>query len=211
MTDSELGGFYINTEEDLEQKKTLKSDLPKKTKNATKKQESKKRKREEIKIQDEKDQKILKQKAKKYCEGPKEWKDVAKYSKQRLQDFVQTKEFEREKRLYSTVDVFIQDTIGLVADKIGSGSGCIQDQIKNDITLHDAISEETSNVIGYINNKAKIALCIIKDVVEGKKIQDIQKPKLILNNIKLNSNGGEKNKKNEDNKTTTIKIPENVK
>ena len=119
----------------------------------------------------EKECALTHKKAKKLCKTPEEWLELAKKPLKKIEDFVTVKEFERDQRLYSMVETFVQSGVALFCDRLTRSEGFVESEIKSDATLRDAIAEETSFLLGFLNNKLKIGMCVAKGVMEGKKEQ----------------------------------------
>jgi hypothetical protein len=131
---------------------------------------NKKRKRPQ-----EKDEKAdnLDAKARFYCRSPDQWLIVKKYSKDRMECFVQEQEYTQQKQLYDTVFGFAHKCLAISMDVCTKGRDCVYQEIMADVTLRQSIEIEGVRFLQYLTNEYKIlALCMI-DSFNGK-LKEIQ-------------------------------------
>ena len=129
------------------------------------------------KIEDGEDNKDdLRSKARAYCKTPHEWQDVSKMNNKALKNFVDTKEFENDSALRSSVFDGLHQFYAFVVDKLTMSNGYVKDQIIRDLSLRTAIENEAVPLFQYLNNKVKIGVLTGNNVVQGKLKQKLQEP-----------------------------------
>ena len=60
----------------------------------------------------------LRKKARFFCQSPEKWRSVSKYNISRLKDFIESKEYDQNTRMTTSVFDFIHSTRGIMLDKI---------------------------------------------------------------------------------------------
>ena len=135
----------------------------------------KKRKAAEKPIIDE----DLRKRAQLFCTCPEMWRSVSRYSKERMETFVQENEFRQQQSLQLQVFDFVQRGLAFVTDKLSGGGGYVQEQIENDQNLRTAIQAEAGNFISLLNNKVKLFALMASDTCVGKMNQQLKEPKII--------------------------------
>ena len=88
---------------------------------------SKKRKAEKPIIDED-----LRKRAQLFCTCPEQWRSVSRYSKERLEQFVQENEFRQQQSLQLQVFDFLQKSLAFATDKLSGGNGYVQEQIENE-------------------------------------------------------------------------------
>jgi hypothetical protein len=114
--------------------------------------------------------------AKSFCSCPEQWKSVSRYKNQRLQEFVDTKQFERDQAMRETVFSSLHKLYAFGLDFFSRGGGFVKEQVENDLSLRDALEQECSSLLKYLTNKSKIAFLTSTDVLQGKVIQKQSEP-----------------------------------
>ena len=141
----------------------------------------------------EKDEKAddLDAKARFYCKSPHQWLIVKKYSKDRMETFVQEQEYTQQKQLYDTVFGFVHKALAISLDVCTKGRNCVYEEIMSDVTLRQSIEVEGVRFLQYLTNEYKIiALCLI-DSFNGK-LKEIQtRPAIEEEKNVINSQTGE--------------------
>ena len=135
---------------------------------------SKKRKAEKPIIDED-----LRKRAQLFCTCPEQWRSVSRYSKERLEQFVQENEFRQAQALQLQVFDFLQRGLAFVTDKLSGGNGYVQHQIEKDQNLRTAIQAEAGSFIGLLNNKVKLFALMASDTCVGKMNQQLNEPKII--------------------------------
>ena len=145
--------------------------FPESRKNA---QVTKKRKAEKPIIDED-----LRKRAQIICSCPEQWRSVSRYSKERLEQFVQESEFREQQQLQNTMFSFVQRALASGLDMFSRGNGFVREQIENDQSLQTAIAAEGVNFIALLNNKVKIISLLFADVASGKMTQQLKSPQII--------------------------------
>ena len=135
---------------------------------------TKKRKTEKQPVDEE-----IRKKAQFYCTCPEQWRSVSRYSKERLEQFVQENEFKQQQSLHLQVFDFVQKGIAFVTDKLSNGGGYVEEQIARDTNLRTAIQAEAGNFVSLLNNKVKLFALMAADTATGKMNQRQNEPKII--------------------------------
>jgi hypothetical protein len=123
------------------------------------------------KVPEQEDLTEIKAIAKSFCTCPEQWKSVSRYSKEKLKDFVETKNFEKDAAMRDTVFSALHKVYAFTLDFLTKGDGYVKTQIENDISLKDAIEVECGSFLKFLNNKSKIAFLTSTDTVQGKLTQ----------------------------------------
>ena len=139
----------------------------------------------------------LRQKARLYCSCAQQWKSVSRYSNQRLGEFVEEREFDQQKELYTSVFGFVHQLWALTMDKLAMGNGHVANEIENDVSLRQAIEVEGAKYIQFLTHKWKLLALTSVDVFNGKKQQLLAEPPIakvsIEEEIDGDDRGGEAN------------------
>ena len=114
--------------------------------------------------------------AKSFCSCPEQWKSVSRYKKERLQEFVDAKNFERDQAMRETVFSSLHKLFAFGLDLVSRGDGHVREQIENDLSLRDALEQECGSLLKYLTNKSKIAFLTATDTINGKMIQKQSEP-----------------------------------
>jgi hypothetical protein len=114
--------------------------------------------------------------AKSFCSCPEQWKSVSRYKKERLQEFVDSKNFERDQAMRETVFSSLHKLYAFGLDLVSRGEGHVQTAIENDLSLRDALEQECGSLLKYLTNKSKIAFLTTTNVVQGKVVQKQSEP-----------------------------------
>ena len=114
--------------------------------------------------------------AKSFCSCPEQWKSVSRYKKERLQEFVDAKNFERDQAMRETVFSSLHKLYAFGLDFFSRGGGFVRQQVENDLSLRDALEQECSSLLKYLTNKSKIAFLTTTDLVQGKVVQKQSEP-----------------------------------
>ena len=114
--------------------------------------------------------------AKSFCSCPEQWKSVSRYKKERLQEFVDAKNFERDQAMRETVFSSLHKLFAFGLDLVSRGDGHVREQIENDLSLRDALEQECGSLLKYLTNKSKIVFLTTTDTINGKMIQRQSEP-----------------------------------
>ena len=114
--------------------------------------------------------------AKSFCSCPEQWKSVSRYKKERLREFVDAKQFERDQAMRETVFSSLHKLYAFGLDLVSRGDGHVREQIENDLSLRDALEQECGSLLKYLTNKRKIAFLTTTNVVQGKVVQKQSEP-----------------------------------
>ena len=114
--------------------------------------------------------------AKSFCSCPEQWKSVSRYKKERLQEFVDSKNFERDQAMRETVFSSLHKLYAFGLDFFTRGNGYVKEQVENDLSLRDALEQECGALLQYLTNKSKIVFLTSTDVLQGKVIQKQSEP-----------------------------------
>ena len=138
---------------------------------------NKKRKKIENKDEERND---LRKKARFFCQSPEQWRSVSKYNIVRLKDFIESKEYDQNNKMTTSVFDFIHSTLGIMLDKISQGDGYVEDKIRNDMLLRESIEFEGAEFVRYMNSKMRVIALSLIDTYNGKRQQQKEKPVVIL-------------------------------
>ena len=112
--------------------------------------------------------KELRKRAKSYCKCYEQWRSIMRYKKERLKDFVEQKDFDRDSQLKDNIFNFIHKAYAKIIDILSKGNGHVLEHLENDISLRGAIEDEGRDLIKFLNNKLKIIALSSSDVYQGK-------------------------------------------
>jgi hypothetical protein len=131
---------------------------------------SKKRKKpDEEKVKEETRELVAK--AKFYCKNIKEWRVVSKYNKSKLETYLADQQYLESAQMVQSFGSFAKDIYGFVLDKLVKGDGYVEAEIKNDITLEQALQRELVEYCKFITNRLQILIFSSINVINGKKKQ----------------------------------------
>ena len=142
----------------------------KKRKHKADRTDAKATKEAKVKAQHEEDAELRKR-ARFLCTSPEQYRIVAKYSTQKLKEWVQDKEFDQKKALAQTVFDAVHRILAVGLDKISQGDGFVESQILADLTLRQSIEEEGIEYLSLLQNKVRILVLTFVDTVNAKRIQ----------------------------------------
>ena len=131
----------------------------------------------------------LRKTAKSFCSCYEQWRSISKYKKERLKDWVEQKNFDRDSQLKDNIFNFIHKAYAKIIDLTSKGDGHVRDHLENDVSLRGAIEDEGRDLIRFLNNKSKILMLSISDVYQGKVEQRIEEKKKPNIEIEIIDNG----------------------
>ena len=114
------------------------------------------------------DRKKILQEARLHCKSTEQWSVISKLDEKKLNDFVDSSNFDSQQILFDTLFNFTQSILGSALDKIVRGDGHIYSEIMADVSLQQAIRTEASCVIQFLTNRYKILALTIIDTYNGK-------------------------------------------
>jgi hypothetical protein len=117
----------------------------------------------------------MRKRAQSYCKCFEQWNSVRRYSKKRLGDWLEEKEYEVHSNMQNSVFDFVQNAYAFVLDLVTKGDGHVLDQIKNDLTLRQALEDEGRDLLKYLSNKSKVLFLSGADVYHGKQQQRLER------------------------------------
>lgn len=123
-----------------------------------------------------KEEDTTRKRARYFCSNPEQWRIVSRYNVQKMQDWIQDKEFEQQKQDQKNILDGAVFCLGSVLDTVTAAEGHVKNQILSDESLKQAIREEGSEWVNFLNRKIKAAILIAVDVFYGKSDQLRAKP-----------------------------------
>jgi hypothetical protein len=132
---------------------------------ATKTPKKKRKKEEDDEVRE------LKQKAKYHCKDIKEWRVISKYNKEKLEQYLNDQSFLDAAQITQHIGTFATNLYGMLLDKMTKSDGFVEEEIKNDLTLKNAIQRELIDYVKHITNRFQIAIFSTVNVINGKKKQ----------------------------------------
>lgn len=138
----------------------------------------------------------LRKKARLYCSCAQQWRSVSRYSSQRMTEFVEEREFDQQKELYTSVFGFLHQLWALTMDKIAMGNGHVATEIENDVSLRQAIEVEGAKYIQFLTHRWRLVALTSVDIFNGKKHQLLADPpsgEASIEEIDGDARGGEAN------------------
>lgn len=117
--------------------------------------------------------------AKGFCTSPQEWLEVSGMNLKKLKSYIAQKEFEQNQSLRTTFFTGLHRILAYTIDTVTRANGHVSNRILNDLPLQEAIENEALPLIGYLNNRAKILMLAVHDVVQGKMTQRCTEPKIV--------------------------------
>ena len=139
----------------------------------------------------------LRKKARLYCTCAQQWRSVSRYSSQRLTEFVEEREFDNQRELYTSIFGFVHQLWALTMDTISCGDGHVKSEIEADLSLRQAIEVEGAAYIQFLTQKWKLLALTSVDVFNGKKQQLLIEPptaEVVIEEIDGDARGGEANR-----------------
>lgn len=124
-----------------------------------------------------KEEDTTRRRARYFCSNPEQWRCVSRYNAQKMQDWIQDKEFEQQKKDQASILDGAVFCLGSVLDTVTAAEGHVKNQILSDESLKQAIREEGSEWVNFLNRKIKAAILIAVDVFYGKSDQLRSKPR----------------------------------
>lgn len=118
-----------------------------------------------------KEEDTTRKRARYFCSNPEQWRIVSRYSVQKMQDWVQDQEFAQQKQDQKNILDGAVFCLGSILDTVTAAEGHVKNQILADESLKQAIREEGSEWVNFLNRKIKAAILIAVDVFYGKSDQ----------------------------------------
>ena len=144
----------------------------------------------------------LRKKAESLCGSYEQFKIVKRYKKERLQDWVDEHEFDRDSAMRTTVFDFVHQGYTRALDFLTMGNGFVEERIKNDVALRTAIEDEGRDFVKYLSNKAKLIMLSVSDVSSAKLEQGLLRTK-VPDIQEMHSNDDAEEGATSDNNSTT--------
>ena len=110
----------------------------------------------------------LRKKAESMCKSWEQARIVRRYKKQRLEDWIEQHEFDKDAMLRDTVFDFIHKGYAFGVDFLTKGDGFVRERLENDASLRTSIEDEGRGFVKYLSNKARILMLSAGDVYSGK-------------------------------------------
>ncbi len=117
----------------------------------------------------------LRAEAKSLCSCYEQYRSVARYSKDRLRDWVESKKFDQDSAMRASLFDFVHKGYAFALDFVTKGGGHVRQQIESNTSLRTAIEQEGRDLVRFMNNKVKIATLTATGIVEGKMEQSTLK------------------------------------
>ena len=124
-----------------------------------------------------KEEDTTRKRARYFCSNPEQWRCVSRYNVQKMQDWVQDQEFAQQKKDQASILDGAVFCLGSILDTVTAAEGHVKNQILADESLKQAIREEGSEWVNFLNRKIKAAILIAVDVFYGKSDQLRAKPR----------------------------------
>jgi hypothetical protein len=118
----------------------------------------------------------LKKTARAFCRSSEEWSLIRKKKKPALEAWIEDHKFTRDKQIRDSCTNFGIKAYGLFLDKITGGGGHVHDQICNDLSLADSLSEMAHPFLKHMTCAVKALILSGHDVIEGKRVQKLEAP-----------------------------------
>jgi hypothetical protein len=118
----------------------------------------------------------LKKTVRAYCRSAEEWAMVRKNKKAALELWIEEHKFTRDKQIRDSCVGFGVKAYALFLDKITGGGGRVHDQICNDLSLADSLSEMGTPFLKHMTCAVKALILSGHDVMEGKRVQKLEAP-----------------------------------
>lgn len=125
----------------------------------------------EAKVEENEEANALRKRARYFCTSPEQWRCVSKYGDQKIETWVQDQEFQQKKQFQKSVMDGAHRVVATIVDKVSAGDGHVKEQILADESLRQAIHEEGSEWVSFLNNKIKGVILLAIDIVNGKSDQ----------------------------------------
>ena len=110
----------------------------------------------------------LRKKAQSLCKSYEQYKIVKRYKIERLRDWIQQIEFDRDNQLRENVFNTVHTGYAYFLDLVSGGGGHVREQVQNDLSLRTSLETELSDYLKYLNNLLKIVALSTSDVFHGK-------------------------------------------
>ena len=110
----------------------------------------------------------LRKRAESMCKSWEQAKIVRRYKKQRIEDWIEQHEFDRDAMLRDTVFDFIHKGYAFGVDFLTKGDGFVRERLENDASLRTSIEDEGRGFVKFLSNKARILMLSAGDVYSGK-------------------------------------------
>ncbi len=118
--------------------------------------------------------------AKSHCHTPDEWHNISTMNKSKLLKYIADQEFNQNQNLKVTFFSGLHKIFAISVDTISRANGHVQQQLLNDLPLKQAIEDEALPLLAYLNNRSKILMLFIHDVIQGKMTQKLMDPKITI-------------------------------
>ena len=110
----------------------------------------------------------MRKRAKSMCNSYEQYRSISKYTKDRLKDWLQQKDFDSDAQLRESVFSFAHKAYAIAFDFITKGDGHVRERLESDLSLRTAIEDEGRDIVKWLSNKSKIAFLTASDTFEGK-------------------------------------------
>lgn len=136
---------------------------------------TKKRRRDE---DDEEQKRALLHQARGICSDAQEFQTVRKYKVSKLKDWVEMRQFERDRAVGQGMVGRGVQVLGHVIDKVTRGEGYVVAEIQQDEALLECVQSELGDFIKYLNNRIRLCFLLVNDIAAGlaKKPRDKESP-----------------------------------
>ena len=119
--------------------------------------------------EDDEETKQLRHKAKFYCKDKESWRVVSKYSKKKLEDFLQDQTYIDASQLIQDTSHFAMQAYAWSLDKLTRGEGFVDEEIRSDASLQKAIERELVYFAQFITNRMQVVMFSMSDVFNAHK------------------------------------------
>ena len=121
----------------------------------------------------------LRKTAKAYCKCSEEWRLIRK-KKAALEEWIEEHTFTRDKNIRDSCLMFGVKAYAFLLDKVTRGNGKVQEQICSDLSLHDSLSEIANTFLKHLTAATKAVILSGHDVMEGKRLQKLEAPPVVI-------------------------------
>jgi hypothetical protein len=125
----------------------------------------------------------LKKKAKFLCKCPEQWTTVNRMSTSRLTEWINEQEYSKQAEIYGTVTDFAHNMFALVCDRLSSGDGYVETELKSDMSIKECLKNELGTIVSYLTNRWKLGALAMIDVTNAKRRQFIENPTTVIEEI----------------------------
>lgn len=101
------------------------------------------------------------------CSSAQEWQSIRKYKVKQLRDWVEMRQFERDRAVGEGMIGRGVEVLGHVIDKVTRGGGYVASEIQHDTALAECVQSELGDLIKYLNNRVKIVFLLFNDICAG--------------------------------------------